>query len=74
LVRNISYGTIIRVLFELHGEQNRVLVAPAGTMAVVEFERQDETVHIIGLPVATPSFTIVLIVPRKGPLGLGDVR
>jgi hypothetical protein len=26
------------------------------------------------LPVATPSFTIVLIVPRKGPLGLGDVR
>ncbi|KAG6916876.1 hypothetical protein DXG01_004785 [Tephrocybe rancida] len=45
LVKNIPYGTSseqIRELFEPHGELKRVLVPPAGTMAVVEFERADE--------------------------------
>lgn len=45
LVKNIPYGTSeddIRALFEEHGELTRVLVPPAGTMAVVEFARPDE--------------------------------
>jgi multiple RNA-binding domain-containing protein 1 len=40
LVKNIPYGTSasqIRELFEPHGELNRVVVPPAGTIAVVEF-------------------------------------
>lgn len=40
LVKNIPYGTSaeqIREMFESHGELRRVLVPPAGTMAVVEF-------------------------------------
>ncbi|KAG5340712.1 hypothetical protein C0989_000592 [Termitomyces sp. Mn162] len=45
LVKNIPYGTStdqIRELFEPHGELKRVLVPPAGTMAVVEFDKADE--------------------------------
>ncbi|KAG6844322.1 hypothetical protein H0H87_007806 [Tephrocybe sp. NHM501043] len=45
LVKNIPYGTSaeqIHELFEPHGELKRVLVPPAGTMAVVEFEKADE--------------------------------
>ncbi|KIK58791.1 hypothetical protein GYMLUDRAFT_170626 [Collybiopsis luxurians FD-317 M1] len=45
LVKNIPYGTAetqIRELFEPHGSLSRVLVPPAGTIAVVEFERPDE--------------------------------
>ncbi|KAJ7865707.1 hypothetical protein B0H13DRAFT_2236885 [Mycena leptocephala] len=45
LVKNIPYGTTaeqIRELFEPHGTLARVLVPPAGTMAVVEFARADE--------------------------------
>ncbi|KAG6884046.1 hypothetical protein C0993_001834 [Termitomyces sp. T159_Od127] len=45
LVKNIPYGTSaaqIRELFEPHGELARVLVPPAGTMAVVEYARADE--------------------------------
>ncbi|EKM76657.1 hypothetical protein AGABI1DRAFT_122567 [Agaricus bisporus var. burnettii JB137-S8] len=45
LVKNIPYGTTldqIRDLFTPHGQLSRVLVPPAGTMAVVEFERPDE--------------------------------
>ncbi|KAG6866156.1 hypothetical protein C0991_008110 [Blastosporella zonata] len=45
LVKNIPYGTSaeqIRELFEPHGVLKRVLVPPAGTMAVVDFERADE--------------------------------
>ncbi|CAK5262937.1 unnamed protein product [Mycena citricolor] len=41
LVKNIPYGTSaeqIRELFEPHGTLTRVVVPPAGTMAVVEFE------------------------------------
>lgn len=45
LVKNIPYGTTaeqIRELFEPHGQLLRVLVPPAGTMAVVEFAHADE--------------------------------
>ncbi len=45
LVKNIPYGTTadqIRELFEPHGQLQRVLVPPAGTMAVVEFVHPDE--------------------------------
>ncbi|KAG8901696.1 Multiple RNA-binding domain-containing protein 1 [Tulasnella sp. 403] len=40
LVKNIPYGTAVsdlRQLFAPHGEISRLLMAPAGTMAVVEF-------------------------------------
>ncbi|KAI0753331.1 hypothetical protein C8Q80DRAFT_507618 [Daedaleopsis nitida] len=45
LVKNIPYGTSaadVRALFEGHGELRRVLVPPAGTIAVVEFVQPDE--------------------------------
>ncbi|KAI8992839.1 RNA-binding domain-containing protein [Trametes punicea] len=45
LVKNIPYGTSaadVRALFEPHGELRRVLVPPAGTLAVVEFLHPDE--------------------------------
>ncbi|KAH9916393.1 uncharacterized protein BXZ73DRAFT_92497 [Epithele typhae] len=45
LVKNIPYGTSaadVRALFEPHGALRRVLVPPAGTLAVVEFEHADE--------------------------------
>ncbi|KAJ8075742.1 Multiple RNA-binding domain-containing protein 1 [Marasmius tenuissimus] len=45
LVKNIPYGTTesqIRELFEPHGAVNRVLVPPAGTIAVVDFDRPDD--------------------------------
>ncbi|KAG6889211.1 hypothetical protein C0995_002671 [Termitomyces sp. Mi166 len=45
LVKNIPYGTStdqIRELFEPHGELKRVLVPPAGTMAVVEYAKAEE--------------------------------
>ncbi|KAI6118428.1 hypothetical protein F5141DRAFT_1194724 [Pisolithus sp. B1] len=46
LVKNIPYGTTadqIREMFEAHGKLSRVLVPPAGTIAVVEFEHADES-------------------------------
>ncbi|KAG5643857.1 hypothetical protein DXG03_009541 [Asterophora parasitica] len=72
LVKNIPYGTTaeqIRELFEPHGELSRVLVPPAGTMAVVEFEKPDE---------ASKGFRAVayrrlgnsVIYLEKGPLGM----
>ncbi len=72
LVKNIPYGTTleqIRDLFEPHGQLSRVLVPPAGTMAVVEFERPDE---------ASKSFKAVtyrrlgnsVIYLEKGPIGM----
>ncbi|TFY67177.1 hypothetical protein EVJ58_g1792 [Rhodofomes roseus] len=41
LVKNIPYGTsaeTLRTMFSSHGELRRVLVPPAGTLAVVEYE------------------------------------
>jgi multiple RNA-binding domain-containing protein 1 len=45
LVKNIPYGTSaeqIREMFVTHGELTRVLVPPAGTMAIVEFKHPGE--------------------------------
>lgn len=72
LVKNIPYGTSsdqIRELFEAHGKLSRVIVPPAGTMAVVEFEHAVE---------ASKAFRAVtyrrlgnsVIYLEKGPLGM----
>lgn len=72
LVKNIPYGTTadqIRDMFEPHGDLNRVIVPPAGTMAVVEFNAPDE---------ATKAFRAVayrrlgnsVVYLEKGPLGM----
>ena len=45
LVKNIPYGTTAdqrREMFEPYGDLTRVLVPPAGTMAVVEFDQPNE--------------------------------
>ena len=74
LVKNIPYGTTIdqiRELFELHGELSRVLVPPAGTMAVVEFERPDEAAKGFRA-VAYRRLGNSIIYLEKGPLGMFD--
>lgn len=74
LVKNIPYGTTedqIRELFEAHGTLIRVLVPPAGTMAIVDYEHPDE---------AAKGFRAVsyrrlgnsIIYLEKGPLGMFD--
>lgn len=45
LVKNIPYGTTaeqLREIFGAHGELQRVLVPPAGTLAVIDFVHADE--------------------------------
>ncbi|KAG8966334.1 Multiple RNA-binding domain-containing protein 1, partial [Tulasnella sp. 427] len=45
LVKNIPYGTTtadLQSLFGMHGEVKKLLIPPAGTMAVVEFEHAEE--------------------------------
>ncbi|KAG5652714.1 hypothetical protein H0H81_003965 [Sphagnurus paluster] len=72
LVKNIPYGTTaeqIRELFEPHGALARVLVPPAGTMAVVEFERPDEA-HAGFRAVAYRRLGNSVIYLEKGPLGM----
>jgi len=74
LVKNIPYGTSIdqiRELFEPHGELSRVLVPPAGTMAVVEFERPDEAAKGFRA-VAYRRLGNSIIYLEKGPLGMFD--
>ena len=76
LVKNIPYGTTIeqiRELFEPHGELSRVLVPPAGTMAVVEFERPDEAAKGFRA-VAYRRLGNSVIYLEKGPLGMFDER
>ena len=74
LVKNIPYGTTIdqiRELFEPHGELSRVLVPPAGTMAVVDFERPDEAAKGFRA-VAYRRLGNSIIYLEKGPLGMFD--
>ena len=74
LVKNIPYGTTIdqiRELFEPHGELSRVLVPPAGTMAVVEFERPDEAAKGFRA-VAYRRLGNSIVYLEKGPLGMFD--
>lgn len=72
LVKNIPYGTTleqIRELFEPHGQLSRVLVPPAGTMAVVEFERPDEASKAFKA-VAYRRLGNSIIYLEKGPIGM----
>ena len=74
LVKNIPYGTTIdqiRELFEPHGELSRILVPPAGTIAVVEFERPDEAAKGFRA-VAYRRLGKSIIYLEKGPLGIFD--
>lgn len=72
LVKNIPYGTTetqIRELFEAHGQLARVLVPPAGTIAVVEYDRPvDASTAFRALAYRRLGNSIVYL--EKGPLGL----
>ncbi|PPQ82773.1 hypothetical protein CVT25_009268 [Psilocybe cyanescens] len=72
LVKNIPYGTTadqIRELFEPHGELSRVLVPPAGTMAVVDFVIPDEAKKGFSA-VAYRRLGNSVVYLEKGPLGM----
>lgn len=72
LVKNIPYGTTtdqIRELFEPHGQLRRVLVPPAGTMAVVEFVHADEGRKAFRA-VAYRRMGNSIIYLEKGPIGM----
>jgi multiple RNA-binding domain-containing protein 1 len=72
LVKNIPYGTSvdqIRELFEPHGQLQRVLVPPAGTMAVVEFAHPDEGRKAFRA-VAYRRMGNSIIYLEKGPVGM----
>ncbi|KAI0752041.1 hypothetical protein C8Q74DRAFT_1211476 [Fomes fomentarius] len=72
LVKNIPYGTSaadIRALFEAHGELRRVLVPPAGTLAIVEFVHPDEG-HKAFRAVAYRRLGNSIIYLEKGPEGM----
>ena len=72
LVKNIPYGTSadqIHELFEVHGKLSRVIVPPAGTMAVVEFEHAVEASKAFRA-VAYRRLGNSVIYLEKGPLGM----
>lgn len=72
LVKNIPYGTSveqIRELFEPHGQLQRVLVPPAGTMAVVEFVHADEGRKAFRA-VAYRRMGNSVVYLEKGPIGM----
>jgi multiple RNA-binding domain-containing protein 1 len=72
LVKNIPYGTgepALRELFEPHGALRRVLVPPAGTMAIVEFVRADEAGHAFRA-VAYRRLGNAVVYLEKAPAGL----
>ncbi|KAG2125739.1 hypothetical protein DEU56DRAFT_873032 [Suillus clintonianus] len=72
LVKNIPYGTTaeqIREMFESHGELSRVIVPPAGTMAVVEFGQADEAAKAFRA-VAYRRLGSSVVYLEKGPMGM----
>lgn len=74
LVKNIPYGTTvdhIREIFQPHGELSRVLVPPAGTMAVVEYEKPDDAAKAFRA-VAYRRLGNSIIYLERGPLGMFD--
>ena len=76
LVKNIPFGTTedqIRELFEPHGVLSRVLVPPAGTIAVVEYEHPDEAAKGFK-SVAYRRLGNSIIYLEKGPLGMFDEK
>ncbi|OJA12467.1 hypothetical protein AZE42_10513, partial [Rhizopogon vesiculosus] len=72
LVKNIPYGTTaeqIREMFEVHGELSRVVVPPAGTMAVVEFAHADEAAKAFrGVAYRRLGNSVVYL--ERGPMGM----
>lgn len=74
LVKNIPYGTTeeqIRELFEPQGMLTRILVPPAGTMAIVDYEHPDEAAKGFRA-VAYRRLGNSIIYLEKGPLGMFD--
>ena len=72
LVKNIPYGTsaeTIREMFEAHGELSRVLIPPAGTIAVVEFVHPDEAARAFKA-VAYRRLGNTIVYLEKGPIGI----
>ena len=72
LVKNIPYGTsaeAIREMFESHGELSRVLIPPAGTIAVVEFVHPDEAARAFKA-VAYRRLGNTIVYLEKGPIGM----
>lgn len=72
LVKNIPYGTTtdqIREMFEPHGTLTRVLVPPAGTMAVVDFALADEAAKAFRA-VAYRRLGNSIVYLEKGPMGM----
>ena len=72
LVKNIPYGTTAEQLHEMfvaHGELQRVLVPPAGTLAVIEFAHADEARKAFRA-LAYRRLGNSVIYLEKGPLGM----
>ena len=72
LVKNIPYGTTAEQLHEIfvaHGELQRVLVPPAGTLAVIEFAHVDEARKAFRA-LAYRRLGNSVIYLEKGPLGM----
>jgi multiple RNA-binding domain-containing protein 1 len=72
LVKNIPYGTTAEQLLEMfgiHGELQRVLVPPAGTLAVIEFVHADEARKAFRA-LAYRRLGNSIIYLEKGPLGM----
>lgn len=72
LVKNIPYGTTVtqvREMFESHGELARVLVPPAGTIAVVDFVHSDEAAKAFKA-VAYRRLGSSIVYLEKAPLGV----
>ncbi|KAJ8457621.1 hypothetical protein ONZ45_g18241 [Pleurotus djamor] len=72
LVKNIPFGTTleqITEMFQQYGTLSRVLVPPAGTMAVVEFEHADEAQKAFkGIAYRRLGNSIIYL--EKGPQGV----
>ena len=72
LVKNIPYGTpaeTIREIFDAHGELSRILIPPAGTIAVVEFVHPDEAARAFKA-VAYRRLGNTIVYLEKGPIGM----
>ena len=72
LVKNIPYGTsaeTIREMFGAHGELSRVLIPPAGTIAVVEFAHPDDAAKAFKV-VAYRRLGNTIVYLEKGPIGM----
>ena len=72
LVKNIPYGTTaeqLREMFGVHGELQRVLVPPAGTLAVIDFAHADEARKAFR-SIAYRRLGNSVIYLEKGPLGM----